>query len=184
MATPWLTGLNPDQKRAVTSRARRLLVTAGAGSGKTFVIIRRIGYLIQNCGVEPERILAITFTRNAAGEMAQRLRQALQPGGAVPGEPKISRTKPGANAESYLSRFNVRTFHSLCYLIMRRHWRLLFDRPFRLVTDRVPGEPESRIQGRHTKNEMLKGAIKHCLSETVFRLEFKRYLRDYLIETD
>ena len=80
MDTPWLKGLNPDQKHAVASRAKRLLITAGAGSGKTFVIVRRIGYLIQNCEVKPENILAITFTRNAAREMAERLREALEPG--------------------------------------------------------------------------------------------------------
>ena len=184
MDTPWLKGLNPDQKRAVASRAKRLLITAGAGSGKTFVIVRRIGYLIQNCGVKPENILAITFTRNAAREMAERLREALEPGAAdTSNGPETDRKRPRPNSSAYMSRFNVRTFHSLCYLMLRRHWRLVFDRPFHLVADRIPGEPASGSEGRKTKSEMLKAAVRSCLSDPDFRIDFKRYLWDYLIET-
>ncbi|MFH1070676.1 MAG: UvrD-helicase domain-containing protein, partial [Candidatus Glassbacteria bacterium] len=75
MTTPFspLDGLNPDQVRAVTSTARRLLVLAGAGSGKTFVITRRILHLVAARSVNPANVLAITFTRNAAREMARRL---------------------------------------------------------------------------------------------------------------
>jgi len=181
--SPWLKGLNPDQKRAVTSRAKRLLITAGAGSGKTFVIVRRIGYLIQSCGVKPENILAITFTRNAAREMAQRLCQALEPDAAYPTVQGSGRRKPRTTHPPYLSRLNVRTFHSLCYLLMRRHWPLLSGRPFRLVADRIPGETKSGVTARYTKSEMLKAAVENCFTDRDFRVDFKRYLWEYLLET-
>jgi DNA helicase IV len=166
---PLFEELNPDQKSAVTSRDRLLLVTAGAGSGKTFVIIRKICYLVQECGVRPERVLAITFTRNAAREMRERLRETL---------------KPEVADSGYSARFTVRTFHALCYLILQKHWPLVFSKPFRLVVDRVPGDKQKAAQERQTKSELLKAAVARCLSGRDFRIDFKRYLWDYLLEAD
>ena len=70
-----LRGLNPEQVAAVTTDATRLCIVAGAGSGKTRVLTRRIAYQSEIEAIDPRRVLALTFTRKAASELTRRLRQ-------------------------------------------------------------------------------------------------------------
>ena len=101
-----LADLNPSQLEAVTHGEGPLLVVAGAGSGKTRVITRRIAYLIGEQGVAHYRILAITFTNKAANEMKKRVAELL-------GDFTLDRAE--------INEMWVSTFHSACARILRRH---------------------------------------------------------------
>ena len=92
--------LNPEQRAAVEATEGPLLILAGAGSGKTRVITSRIAWLIQEKGIAPDSILAVTFTNKAAAEMAERVERLL--------------------GHASLAKPLIATFHSLCVRILRR----------------------------------------------------------------
>ena len=95
----YLADLNPAQRTAVEHTEGPLLVVAGAGSGKTRVLTHRVAHLISAIGIQPNEVLAITFTNKAAGEMRTRLEDLL---------PEVAR------------RIWILTFHAACGRILRR----------------------------------------------------------------
>jgi len=99
-----LDGLNPQQRQAVLHEGSPLLIVAGAGSGKTAVLTRRIAYLLANRDIGPGQVLAITFTNKAAAEMRERVVSLI-----------------GPRAKSMW----VSTFHSTCVRILRNQASLL-----------------------------------------------------------
>lgn len=102
MTIALLDGLNERQREAVTAPLGNTLVLAGAGSGKTRVLVSRIAWLIEQEQMSPHAILAVTFTNKAAGEMKSRLQNLLE----VP-----------------LFGLWVGTFHGLCHRLLRRHYK-------------------------------------------------------------
>ena len=111
----FLSQLNPQQREAVETTDGPVLILAGAGSGKTRVITYRIAHLIENLGVMPESILAVTFTNKAAAEMGERVEKIT--GGLSIAKPAIS------------------TFHSFCVRVLRRDIEAL------RIPSSVPGQP-------------------------------------------
>ncbi len=99
--TAVLDGLNEKQREAVSAPLENILVLAGAGSGKTRVLVSRIAWLIEQHHISPHSILAVTFTNKAAGEMKARLHSML--------------TTP------FIGLW-VGTFHGLCHRLLRRHF--------------------------------------------------------------
>ena len=97
-----LSPLNDMQRQAVTAEAKNVLVLAGAGSGKTRVLVHRIAWLIATEGLSPHGILAVTFTNKAANEMRLRIEELLQ--------------RP-------IGGMWVGTFHGLGHRLLRAHWQ-------------------------------------------------------------
>lgn len=124
-----LDGMNEQQRQAVLTTEGPLLVMAGAGSGKTRVLTHRIAYLIEEQGVLPWKILAITFTNKAAREMQERLTKLLGPSA---------------------SDIWVSTFHALCVRILRRNIdKLGYNTAFTIAD---PGEQRTLM--KHIFKEM------------------------------
>lgn len=109
--------LNPEQQRAVITTEGKILVLAGAGSGKTSVLTHRIAYLIQQKETPPEAILGLTFTNKAAQEMRERVAKMV--------------------GSSIAKKITLSTFHSFCYKMLRREIEHLgFTSQFTLYDER------------------------------------------------
>jgi superfamily I DNA/RNA helicase len=158
--TPILENLNDAQREAVTAPAEPTLVIAGAGSGKTRVLVHRAAWLIDVEGLSPQSLLAVTFTNKAAAEMRGRIEALL---------------------DMPVAHLWIGTFHGLAHRLLRRHWReaglpqnfqiIDSDDQLRLIkrllknleiddSRWVPREIQYFINGQ--KDEGLRGALRIC----------------------
>ena len=107
----FLSTFNDEQKKAIINNNAHVLCIAGAGSGKTTVLTKRIEFLVKHCLVDPGKILAITFTRKARQEMMMRLSKAGR-----------------------LDSVMVETFNSFCEKILRKNNNLIYGKPVRVIS--------------------------------------------------
>ena len=116
---------NPEQIEAIRTVDGPVLITAGPGTGKTFTLVQRAAYLIQEKGVQPEEIMMVTFTEKAARELVTRITNALA----------------GRNIQVDINQMYIGTFHSICLRMIKEHpeharvskgFRVLdgFDQPY------------------------------------------------------
>ena len=130
--------LNENQRKAATTIDKHVRIIAGAGSGKTRVLMARIVYLVENCGVLPNRILAITFTNKAANEMKTRLQAQLG---------------------SMASVVRISTIHSLCVRMLREDADLIgYPKTFAIMD---PEDQKAILKPIYKKLEVDKSQISY-----------------------
>ncbi len=160
VAKDLLAGLNNNQKKAVTKTNGKVLVLAGAGSGKTKVIVHRIAYLILEKQVLPENILGLTFTNKAAAEMRERIGLII---------PKKTAKK-----------VTLCTFHSFCMQVLKKHIALLgYSKKFTLYDER----DVKRLLGKLAP-EIIENESDTASMEEVIRNIQSQGVSDELILTD
>ena len=106
---------NEAQKEAISATDGLVLITAGPGTGKTFTLVKRAVYLIQECGIKPEQIMMATFTEKAAKELITRITNELAE----------------RNISVNVNEMYIGTFHSLCLQIIKENFKcdiLVFKR--------------------------------------------------------
>ena len=188
-----LQALNEQQREAVVSEDKRLLVLAGAGSGKTKTLLQKIIYLIDEKGVSPLDILAITFTKNAANEMLDRLVLVADDKGeyeAILHDKKKTRAEKDLARREYvrkykwIERLTVRTFHSFGYSLLRSFGVHEFDNKFRIIGEEKHGEEDefSRYIAPETAFEVLHKLLILKCEDTQYLLDIKRYVLDYIVD--
>lgn len=164
-----LDSLNPAQKQAVLTTEGPLLVLAGAGSGKTRVLTHRIAHLVEDLGVAPWEIMAITFTNKAAAEMRERL------GGLI---------------GTYARGMWVSTFHSMCVRILRADCeRIGFAKGFTIAdptdTKRLIKQilDELNIDPKRYPERMIQNRISMAKNDLVVAQVFSDQANDFISQT-
>lgn len=164
-----LDSLNPAQKQAVLTTEGPLLVLAGAGSGKTRVLTHRIAHLVEDLGVAPWEIMAITFTNKAAAEMRERL------GGLI---------------GTYARGMWVSTFHSMCVRILRADCeRIGFAKGFTIAdptdTKRLIKQilDELNIDPKRYPERMMQNRISMAKNDLIVAEVFSDQANDFISQT-
>jgi DNA helicase IV len=189
-----LSNLNERQKEAVLADDKRLLVLAGAGSGKTKTLIQKLLYLLSEKNTKPSNILAITFTKNATNEMIDRLIIAGDSNNSyeefindkfISKEQKEIARRTQMQTKPWIANLTVRTFHSLCYQLLKNSGGVSFDNQFRLLIDEQADEV--REDEHRTIAPEKSGEIKHKIllelcKSTNYLLKLKRYILDFYVD--
>lgn len=156
-----LTKLNDKQKEAVMHIDGPLLILAGAGSGKTRVLTSRVAYLINEVGIDPRNILAITFTNKAAKEMKERIFSIIG---------------------DLASKVQISTFHSFGYRIVRENYHLLgLENNFTILDESDSITiikkilKDINLDPKHYNPKAIKGAISGAKNELMNPDEYSRF---------
>lgn len=187
-----LSGLNEKQRQAVESECKRLLVLAGAGSGKTKTLLQKLIYLVEEKGVNPNNILAITFTKNAANEMLDRLiisADDTEEYAEILADK--NRTEKEKDTERYfyskkykwINNLTLKTFHGLCYGIIRNFGVNEFDNKFKIIGDTKATDDEfTKYIATETDFEVIHKILIDNCGSIDYLLNLKRYVLDYMID--
>lgn len=188
-----LDSLNKKQQEAVISEDKRLLVLAGAGSGKTKTLLQKIIYLIEVKGVSPSSILAITFTKNATNEMIDRLIISADSSGEYEKlllDKNTDKLKKDAERSAqqrkykWIDGLTIRTFHSFCYTVLRNYGVNEFDNKFRVIGEEKRDEEDelSKHVAPETVFEVFHKLLIDECENTDYLLQLKRYILDYIVD--
>ena len=188
-----LSALNDRQRDAVISENKRLLVLAGAGSGKTKTLLQKLIYLIEEKGVSPSNILAITFTKNATNEMVDRLIITADDSNEYENilfDKYKSKTEKDVARYSFTKKYKwvdsltVKTFHGLCYGILRNYGVNEFDNKFKIIGEEKREEDNdlSKYVAPETTFEVFHKTLIELCDDTQYLLDLKKYILDYIID--
>ncbi len=190
---PDLEHFNDQQREAILCENKRVLVLAGAGSGKTKTLIQKLLYLIQYKQVKPSNILAITFTKNATNEMIDRLILAGDATGKYEvfiNTKHISRKEKDAErfkqvqSKPWINNLTIRTFHSLCYHILKNYGGSVYDNKFRLILEDDIFKSAGDFKGRAPEKpfELLHKILIEKCKDKNYLLTLKRYILDFYVD--
>lgn len=188
-----LSALNEQQVSAVTNAEKRLLVLAGAGSGKTKTLLQKIIWLIEEQGVSPSEILAITFTKNAANEMLDRLIMTADDSGLYEkmlGDKHLKKQDKHRERLAWKRRFkwiegtSISTFHSFCYQVLRNFGVNQFDNKFRIIVDSKREEDDelNKYMAPETITEVFHKLVIDACANNQYLLDLKRFILDYQVD--
>ena len=163
-----LAGLNSKQQEAVQAIKGPVLILAGPGSGKTRVITQRVAYLVKVVGINPHRILAVTFTNKAAKEMVERLEKLV----------------PGA-----VKALTVGTFHAICARILRIDGQAIGIPPEFVIYDADDQMAiikrcfqELNLDPKQHAPQAIAAAISNAKSKMISPVDFAKHSRSYFEE--
>ena len=186
--------LNSKQFDAVISDAKRILVLAGAGSGKTKTLLQKIIYLIEEKKVSPSNILAITFTKNAANEMIDRLIISADHKGEYnaiisdknkPKEEKDAVRSYFTRKFKWINGLTTKTFHGFCYGLLRNYGVNEFDNKFKIIGEEKQQEDDlskNVAVAPETVFEVFHKTVIELCDDTQYLLDLKKYILDYVID--
>ncbi len=185
--------LSKQQKLAIQCEDPRVLILAGAGAGKTRTLLQKILYLVQQKGIKPHEIVAITFTKNATNEIVDRLllavdhdshyRKILEDKELSPSEINRQRRQK-MQKNKWVSRLTIRTFHSLCYAILRGFGAREFDNRFKIITNTKQQQAYEfgKLAASETQYEILHKMLIKKAEDRLWLLKFKRFILDYMVD--
>ncbi|WP_245591225.1 UvrD-helicase domain-containing protein [Aquimarina latercula] len=186
---PNLSHLNERQRQAVVSESNRLLVLAGAGSGKTKTLLQKLLYLIEEKKVSPSNILTISFGKDTVNEMVDRLLIAADQTNSYSSiltDPDLKDKDRDLERHLLVKKFKwidnltLKTFHGFCYHILKEYGVKEFDNKFKIINDNGKKDEFLTTSANETAFEVLHKTIIEECSSSEFLLDLKRYVLDYL----